>query len=443
MSIGATWNPDLAKQVGAVMGKEMAALGFNLYLGPSLDVIDSPQIDSGEDLGVRTFGGDPYWVGKMGQAYISGLHEGSKSRAKALQHAEYCLLAAGFAAALAYLTRPNALAFIAALVLVLLVSRAWRSLALFLFPCAAMLAIWFALVWAVKGDPFYSVQNHHLRVAYITDGMRAGWGAHIPTAAEFARTHSIPKLIASSAWKYITFLFSPMYFSFLAIGLLALPALLPRRNLMVLALAGLLHFVLVGATWSTFEPDRLLHPVFVCLLPLCLIAPCAALQWALARWRWQASRARIARAALALLLAAAALGLAATGYATGLRARQYYIAHMLSAPPLTPDHRLLAYRFLLPDAVIATDDPFLCNLRIDRPTIYFPEKITEQNAPDFFRQFMVRFVALTNPQDPKVQPVLSALVAQGALQPLSQSFDPAFQWFLVNETIFDKTAPAK
>jgi 4-amino-4-deoxy-L-arabinose transferase-like glycosyltransferase len=134
----------------------------------------------------------------------------SKSRAKALQHAEYCLLAAGFAAALAYLTRPNALAFIAALVLVLLVSRAWRSLALFLFPCAAMLAIWFALVWAVKGDPFYSVQNHHLRVAYITDGMRAGWGAHIPTAAEFARTHSIPRLIASSAWKYITFLFSPM-----------------------------------------------------------------------------------------------------------------------------------------------------------------------------------------------------------------------------------------
>jgi beta-N-acetylhexosaminidase len=79
MSIGATWNPDLAKQVGSVMGQDLSALGFNLFIGPSLDVIDTPQIDSGEDLGVRTFGGDPYWVGKMGQAYIQGLHQGSNS----------------------------------------------------------------------------------------------------------------------------------------------------------------------------------------------------------------------------------------------------------------------------------------------------------------------------------------------------------------------------
>jgi beta-N-acetylhexosaminidase len=80
MSIGATWNPAYAEQVGAAMGRELAALGFNLYFGPSLDVLDLPQIDSGEDMGVRTFGGDPYWVGKMGQAYISGLHYGSGGR---------------------------------------------------------------------------------------------------------------------------------------------------------------------------------------------------------------------------------------------------------------------------------------------------------------------------------------------------------------------------
>lgn len=80
MSIGATWNPALAEQVGKVMGAELSALGINLYLGPSLDVVDAPQIDSGEDLGVRTFGGDPYWVGKMGQSYIAGLHEGSANR---------------------------------------------------------------------------------------------------------------------------------------------------------------------------------------------------------------------------------------------------------------------------------------------------------------------------------------------------------------------------
>lgn len=77
MALGATWNPALAEQVGEVMGKELTALGFNLYLGPSLDVLDAPQINSIEDLGVRAFGGDPYWVGKMGRSYISGLHQGS------------------------------------------------------------------------------------------------------------------------------------------------------------------------------------------------------------------------------------------------------------------------------------------------------------------------------------------------------------------------------
>jgi beta-N-acetylhexosaminidase len=80
MAIGATWDPTLSHQVGLVMGKELSALGFNLYLGPSLDVLDVPQADNGEDLGVRAFGGDPYWVGKMGQAYVSGLHKGSGSR---------------------------------------------------------------------------------------------------------------------------------------------------------------------------------------------------------------------------------------------------------------------------------------------------------------------------------------------------------------------------
>ena len=80
MSVGATWDTNLAEQVGEIMGQEMAALGFNFYLGPSLDVLDDPQNTLTSDLGVQTFGGDPYWVSKMGQAYITGLHTGSENR---------------------------------------------------------------------------------------------------------------------------------------------------------------------------------------------------------------------------------------------------------------------------------------------------------------------------------------------------------------------------
>jgi beta-N-acetylhexosaminidase len=77
LSIGATWNTDLARQVGSLAGKELSDLGFNLIFGPSLDVIENPFMQGANQLGNRSFGGDPYWVGEMGRAYIRGLHEGS------------------------------------------------------------------------------------------------------------------------------------------------------------------------------------------------------------------------------------------------------------------------------------------------------------------------------------------------------------------------------
>ncbi len=76
MAIGATWDLDLAEEAGTVRGGEISELGFNLFLGPSLDVLETP-VGSGGDLGARVFGGDPFWVGEMGQAYIRGLHVGS------------------------------------------------------------------------------------------------------------------------------------------------------------------------------------------------------------------------------------------------------------------------------------------------------------------------------------------------------------------------------
>ncbi len=77
LAIGATWQPDLARAVGEVLGRETAALGINLLLGPPLDVAATPHPGSPGDLGIDTFGGDPYWVGLMGKAYIQGVHQGS------------------------------------------------------------------------------------------------------------------------------------------------------------------------------------------------------------------------------------------------------------------------------------------------------------------------------------------------------------------------------
>jgi beta-N-acetylhexosaminidase len=80
MAIGATWDPTLAEQVGSVAGQELSSLGFNFYIGPSLDVLESPESTVGNGLDAGVFGGDPYWVGIMGSAYITGLHTGSNGR---------------------------------------------------------------------------------------------------------------------------------------------------------------------------------------------------------------------------------------------------------------------------------------------------------------------------------------------------------------------------
>ena len=62
------------------MGRELEAVGVNLLLGPSLDVLDNPRPELQGYPGTRTFGGDAYWVSQMGSAYISGVHQGSEGR---------------------------------------------------------------------------------------------------------------------------------------------------------------------------------------------------------------------------------------------------------------------------------------------------------------------------------------------------------------------------
>lgn len=80
MAIGASWDINLANQVGAVLGSELTTLGINLYLGPNLDVLETSNSEAASSLGVNTYGGDPFWVGEMGKAFIEGLHNGSDNR---------------------------------------------------------------------------------------------------------------------------------------------------------------------------------------------------------------------------------------------------------------------------------------------------------------------------------------------------------------------------
>lgn len=80
LSLGATWNPEWARITGSIAGSELSAMGVNLLLGPALDIVQRSQASRTFDLGVDTFGGEPFWVGQMAQAYITGVHTGSQGR---------------------------------------------------------------------------------------------------------------------------------------------------------------------------------------------------------------------------------------------------------------------------------------------------------------------------------------------------------------------------
>lgn len=72
MALGATNDPQEAYKVGKAMGEELKAIGINEDFAPDLDCNINP---FNPVIGVRSFGGDPQLVSKMGTAFINGLHD--------------------------------------------------------------------------------------------------------------------------------------------------------------------------------------------------------------------------------------------------------------------------------------------------------------------------------------------------------------------------------
>lgn len=80
MAIGSTWQPDMARNVGQIVGGQLSAVGVNMLLGPDLNIFTQPPSEQVGQLGIRSFGGSPFWVSRMSRAYIEGVHEGSNNQ---------------------------------------------------------------------------------------------------------------------------------------------------------------------------------------------------------------------------------------------------------------------------------------------------------------------------------------------------------------------------
>jgi beta-glucosidase len=66
-----TWNPELLKQMGEVMGKEVRLQGAQVGYGPVLDIARDPRWSRVEE----TMGEDPYLSGALGTSIVEGMQK--------------------------------------------------------------------------------------------------------------------------------------------------------------------------------------------------------------------------------------------------------------------------------------------------------------------------------------------------------------------------------
>ena len=71
MARGATWNPALEREVGAVVGSELRLAGADTLLAPTVNILRHPRWGRAQE----TYGEDPLHMGIMGEALVLGAQE--------------------------------------------------------------------------------------------------------------------------------------------------------------------------------------------------------------------------------------------------------------------------------------------------------------------------------------------------------------------------------
>src|SRR5579871_462507 len=69
IAVAATWDPEIARQVGQAIGQEMRSIDRNMILGPTVNIQRVPLWGRN----FEGFGEDPYLASRMGVAYIKGV----------------------------------------------------------------------------------------------------------------------------------------------------------------------------------------------------------------------------------------------------------------------------------------------------------------------------------------------------------------------------------
>lgn len=71
MARGATWEPEVERRVGAAMGRELKAIGGNVLLAPTINILRHPSWGRSQE----TYGEDVHHLSRMGVAFVQGVQE--------------------------------------------------------------------------------------------------------------------------------------------------------------------------------------------------------------------------------------------------------------------------------------------------------------------------------------------------------------------------------
>lgn len=74
INVGSTWQPELAREMAAVIGQESRAVGINSAMSPVIDVSRDPRWGRTYE----TYGEDPYLISQMGVEYVNGMQGENK-----------------------------------------------------------------------------------------------------------------------------------------------------------------------------------------------------------------------------------------------------------------------------------------------------------------------------------------------------------------------------
>jgi beta-glucosidase len=69
VALASTWNLDMAREVGAAIGREALALGCRIVLAPTVNIMRTPLWGRN----FETYSEDPFLAGRLGAAYVQGL----------------------------------------------------------------------------------------------------------------------------------------------------------------------------------------------------------------------------------------------------------------------------------------------------------------------------------------------------------------------------------